>query len=132
MRTIFLNNEIDKLNENPYVLSCTENCIIYTYEFKIKVLELHKQGISSREIWRRSGFEIDKWKVNYCKDTVKGWKRIVRTKGVEGLSKLRGVNATGRPKTKGLTDIDKIKRLELQIKYLKAENDFLVKLRAKK
>ena len=37
----------------------------------------------------------------------------------------------GRPKTKGLTDTDKIKRLKIEVAYLKAKNDFLVKLRAK-
>jgi hypothetical protein len=37
----------------------------------------------------------------------------------------------GRPRVKG-TDADKIKWLEAKVAYLKAENDFLVKLRAKR
>jgi transposase-like protein len=132
MRTIFSSEEIVKLRQHPSVLSCTDRSIIYTYEFKVRALEEHKQGVGSKEIWRRAGFDISKWNKDYCKDTIKDWKQIVKKRGFEGLSKLRGEGATGRPKTKGVTDAYKIKRLELQIRYLKAENDFLAKLRAKK
>jgi hypothetical protein len=39
----------------------------------------------------------------------------------------------GRPKKiKDTNDTDKIKRLEAEVAYLKAENDFLIKLRAKR
>jgi transposase-like protein len=132
MRKIFSNEEIARLSKNPCVFSCTLRSIIYTYEFKRRALELHTQGVSSKEIWRRAGFDISRWNKDYCKDTIKDWKRIVKMKGIVGLSKLRGSQATGRPKTKGVTDADKIKRLELQVRYLEAENDFLAKLRAKR
>ena len=49
----------------------------------------------------------------------------------EGFIESRG-RAGGRIKTKNLSDADKIKRLEAQVAYLKAENDFLAKLRAKR
>jgi len=132
MRKIFSSEEIAQLSRNPCVFSCTERSIIYTYEFKKRALELHAGGVSSKEIWRRAEFDIGRWKKDCCRDTIKGWKRIVKKKGLEGLSKLRGSEATGRPKTKGVTNADKIKRLELQVKYLQAENDFLAKLRAKR
>jgi hypothetical protein len=43
-----------------------------------------------------------------------------------------GHNGGGRFKTKGLTETEKIKKLEAEVAYLKAENDFLAKLRAKR
>ena len=132
MRKIFSSEEIVQLKRSPYVFSCSETSIIYTYEFKKHALESHAQGVSSKDIWRRAGFDISRWKNDYCKDTIKDWKRIVKKSGFEGLAKGRGQGATGRPKTKGITDEDKIKRLELQVKYLEAENDFLAKLRAKR
>lgn len=128
----YTNEEIEKLKQNPNVFRCTENMIVYTYEFKKGALEQYNHGIGSKEIWRRAGFDVSKWKKNYFKDTVKGWRRIARTHSLEGLAKIQGSHFKGRPKTKGLTDADKIKRLELQVRYLKAENDFLVKLRAKR
>ena len=132
MRKIFSDEELIRLGKNPCVFNCTERSITYTYEFKKRALELHAQGISSKEIWRQAGFDISRWKKNYCKDTIKDWKKIVKMKGIGGLSRIRGSQATGRPKAKGVTDADKIKRLELQVRYLEAENDFLAKLRAKR
>jgi len=124
--------EINNLNKNPYVLRCTAKSITYTYEFKKRAIEQYNQGMGSREIWKRAGFDISKWRKTYVKDCMKDWKNIVKKKGIEGLIDARGKESTGRIKTKGLTDSDKIKRLELQVKYLEAENDFLAKLRARR
>ena|SRR3989344_5739351 len=129
---IFSSEEIGVLSRNPCVLKCSEKSITYTYDFKKHALELHANGISPREIWRRAGFDISKWRKRYTKDCIKQWKGIVKEKGIEGLAKLRGAQTTSRTKTKGLTDADKIKRLLLQVEYLEAENDFLAKLRARR
>ncbi len=129
---IFSSEEVSKLSGNPCVLKCSDRSITYTYDFKVRALEQHSKGVSPNEIWRRAGFDLDIWRKRYAKDCIKDWKIIVREKGYEGLTVARGRGATGRPKTKGVTDDDKIKRLELQVKYLKAENDFLAKLRAKR
>ena len=85
---IHSSEEIDSLNNNPYVERCSAKSITYTYEFK--------------------------------------------KKGFEGLTEARGKGGASRLKIKELTDADKIKRLELQIKYLENENDFLARLRAKR
>ena len=129
---IFTSEEIGKLKQNQFVFNCSDRSIIYTYEFKKRALEQYHQGVSSNEIWRRAGFDISSWKKHYTKDCIHNWKRIFKKKGFEGLAKLRGSQATGRPRTKGLTNADKINRLELQVRYLRAENDFLAKLRAKR
>ena len=129
---IHSNEEINSLSKNPYVKRCSAKSITYTYEFKKKAVEQYNKGIGSKEIWKRAGFDISKWRKTYAKDCIKDWKIIVKKKGFEGLMETRGKESTGRIKTKGLTDSDKIKRLELQVKYLKAENDFLAKLRAKR
>lgn len=128
----FSSEEISVLRKNPCVAKVTERSITYTYEFKKRALELHTQGISSKEIWRRAGFDVQIWVKDYTKDCLKQWKKIVKKNGFEGLTRRRGEGSAGRPKTKGVSDADKIKRLELQVKYLEAENDFLAKLRAKR
>jgi hypothetical protein len=52
----------------------------------------------------------------------------VRKGGLERLSVRGGIQSdTGSKEDKA-----KLKRLELQVKYLEAENDFLAKLRAKR
>jgi transposase-like protein len=101
----------------------------YTYEFKKRALELHGEGVYAREIWRRAGFDLGKWRDSYPRDTLRDWKKIVKKRGIEGLLKVGGIQYDRGPTN---TDKDKIKRLELQVKYLAAENDFLAKLRAKR
>lgn len=128
MRTIYTEKQIAYLMKNPCVFGCTTHFINYTYEFKVRALELHKQGISPNEIWKRSGFDISLWKKNYCNDTVKDWRRLVKRGGLQKLNAKGGVQSDGGTKA----EREKIKRLELQVKYLEAENDFLAKLRARR
>ena len=108
---------------------CTSNLINYTYEFKKRALELHQAGVTAREIWKRSGFDTSKWKKQYFKGTLYDWKKIVNKNGIEGLLRPGGIQYDRGPNK---TDKDKLKRLEFQVKYLKAENDFLAKLQAKR
>lgn len=129
MRTIFSNEEVAKLRQNPNVFSCTERSINYTYEFKKRALELHAESVFAKEIWKRAGLDTSKWRKDYCKGSLSDWKDIVRKRGGEGLLKVGGIQYDRGP-TK--VDKDKLKRLELQVKYLEAENAFLAKLRAKR
>ena len=115
--------------QNPCVFNCTNNSVNYTDEFKKRALELRDKSVSAKEIWRRSGFDVSKWKKHYFRLTIRDWKRIVQRSGVEGLNKQGGIQFDRGPSN---TDKDKLKRLELQVKYLKAENDFLAKLQAKR
>jgi transposase len=135
MRTIFSKEEIAEFNKHPCVFHVSERSIHYTYEFKKRALELHSQGISPRDIWKRSGFNPERWKYNYTYSTIKDWKRIVEKRGIDGLANFGGFQYDGgRTNKRELVRVesDKMKRMELQIKYLQAENDFLAKLRAKR
>ena len=71
-----------------------------------------------------------------AKECLRRWRKKLKTKGETGLLvDERGLAkgySMGRPKTKSVTDADKIKRLKIEVAYLKAKNDFLVKLRAQK
>ena len=131
MRTIFSSDDLAKLRLNPCVFNCTERSVNYTYEFKKRALELHADGVSAKEIWRRAGFDTSKWKKHYFRLTIRDWKRIVMRGGQEGLTKQSGVQADGGLNRRS-TEPERVKRLELQVRYLEAENDFLAKLRAKR
>ena len=131
MRTIFSSEELAKLRQHPCVFNCSERLINYTYEFKKRTLELYAEGVTAKEIWRRAGFDTSKWKKHYFRLTIRDWKRIVTKGGLEGLTRPSGVQADSGLNKRSI-ESERIKRLELQIKYLKAENDFLAKLRAKR
>lgn len=128
-RTIFSIEEVAKLKQNPNVFSCTEKSINYTYEFKKRALELRAEGIYAREIWERADFDVNRWRNDYCRSTLRDWRKMVKKHGTEGLLKVGGIQYDRGP---AKIDKDKLKRLELQVKYLQAENAFLAKLRAKR
>ena len=129
MRTIFTDEQVLTLKLNPCVFNCTRNSVNYTFEFKKRALELHDSGIGAKEIWIRSDFNVSLWRKSYFKETIRDWKKIVNNKGIKGLLRTGGIQFDKGPRPDG---VDKVKRLKLQVKYLKAENDFLAKLRAKR
>jgi len=132
MRTIFSSEQIAKLEQNLCVFSCGQRSISYTYEFKKRALDLYFQGIKPDEIWKQAGFDIGIWKKDYCRYTLKDWRRIVKKRGLESLTRSSGVQADGGYKRTGSPEADRVRRLELQVRYLEKENDFLAKLRAKR
>jgi transposase-like protein len=132
MRTTFTAEELVELRKHPCVFSCTSKSINFTYEFKRRALEEYEKGVRPIDIWRQAGFDTTKWKKHYFRLTIRDWKRIVKRGDLSSLNNQGGVQHDDGM-TKSLKDEkDKIKRLELQIRYLKAENDFLAKLRAKR
>lgn len=124
---------MDELRKNKYVLRCSGKSITYTKDFKLHAINLYDQGQTSSEIFRGAGFDLGVIGRDQPRECMKRWRKIFRTNGTRGLSEQRGINGrAGRPKTKGVTEADRIKRLEAEVAYLKAENIFLAKLRAKR
>lgn len=129
MRTTFSSYEIAALKKNPCVFDCTAKTVYYTVEFKKRALALQKAGVTTKEIWRRSGFDVSKWKKHYFRLTLRDWRRMVEKSGLEGLAHKGGTQHDRGPLH---TRNDTLKRLTLQVKYLEAENAFLAALRAKR
>lgn len=130
----FTKEQVDELSKNDNVSRCSEKSITYSKYFKrAAIKQYNEQGLSSGEIFRLAGFDLKMIGKDMPKESLRRWNRVYRTKGMEGLIESRGkAGKGGRPKTKGLTEADKIKRLEAEVAYLKAENYFLAKLRAKR
>lgn len=131
----FKNEECLELRKNPNVAKCSQKAVTYSKEFKLRAVKQYiDEGISSNEIFRLAGFDRNVIGKNIPKDRISDWKHLYRLYGEGGLSNdRRGKHSnSGRPKTKGLTEKEKLERLEAQVAYLKAENDFLKQLRAKR
>jgi transposase-like protein len=119
------------IENNSSVQKCSDTTITYTKEFKLKALKQYEEGISPTEIFREAGFEMQLIGAETPRRSIGRWREIYRIKGMGGIeTDARG--RTGRPKKKWNTNTEKIQYLEAQVAYLKAENDFLAKLRAKK
>lgn len=133
-KRIFTREQIEEFLNNENVVSCSEKSITFSKQFKIEAIaKYNEQGLGPTEIFWLAGINIDWLGRKEPKNCLRRWKKAYRLKGPEGLSEIRGKNGRGkggRPKTKNLTKTEKIKKLEAEVAYLKAENDFLAKLRA--
>lgn len=119
-----------ELLNNSNVIKCSNKVITYNKEFKVNAVKLYYEGLSPSQIFIDAGFDLKVIGAENPGDRLKDWRKIYNRQGETGLlSKKRG---NGRPRTKDITPEHRIKKLEVEIAYLKAENDFLAKLRAKR
>ncbi len=132
MRTIYTNEQITELQKNPCVWRVSQRMIHYTYEFKKRALDLYAQGIKPYDIWKQAGFDINIWKKSYYSDTLKDWRRLVKKGGLDSLTNPSGIQADGGYRKAREPETDRVRRLELQVRYLEAENAFLAQLRARR
>jgi transposase-like protein len=130
-RRIFNQDQIALIKQNPWVHECSDKIIKHTKEFKLKALKQYEEGIPPTEIFREAGFDIQLIGEKTPRKSLGRWREIYRKKGIEGIQ-TETKERTGRPRKTWNTDAEKIQYLEAQVAYLKAENDFLAKLRAKK
>lgn len=107
----------DGLRRQPYVIA--------TYEQKLDILRQYKENcISLDELSAQTGFG---------RSTLLKWLRISREKGYEALA---DVKQRGRPpknmrkQSKPTESLTEIEKLQAELRYLKAENDLLKKVKA--
>jgi transposase-like protein len=128
--------QITKLLKNKHVAKCSATNITYSKAFRVAAVKQYAEGMTSRQIFKMADLESELIGKNTAKNCLARWRKILEAKGEAGLlAEARGSakgNKGGRPKTTGLTDADRIKRLEIENAYLRAENDFLAKLRAQR
>jgi transposase-like protein len=127
--------QIAELSQNKSVSKCSAKSITYSNDFKLLAIKkYYEKGHSARMIFEEAGLDRRLIGLDVPDACLKRWRKIYKTKGEDRLKvETRGKHSNGgRLKTKGVTGTNKIKRMEIEIAYLKAENDFLVKLRAAK
>lgn len=131
-KRIFTTEQIKTLLKNPCIDKCTTKSITYNPDFKASAVRQHKEQYATvKEVFVRAGFDLEVIGLETPKKCLERWCKIYRTKGIERLTQERR-GSSGRPRKRKLSDADRIKRLEAENAYLKAENDFLAKLRAKR
>jgi len=132
-KRIFNKEQIEALLQNPNVERCSEKSITYRKDFKIVAIKKYHGGLSPNAIFREARFNLDMVGRETPRWCLQSWRNVFKQKGLQELSiETRGRGKSGgRPKTKWSSEKEKIKYLETQVAYLKAENDFLAKLRKK-
>ena len=122
----FTDEQVEELRKNPYVKKVSEKGITYEESFKESFLNDYDNGMGPTEIFRKHGFDTGV----LGKDRIANFTRRVKdqSKRETGFEDQRKYSS-GRPRTKDLTDEERIQRLKLKIKTLKQENDFLKRVR---
>jgi len=133
-KRIFNKEQVVELTKNKNVKKCSEKSITYDKDFKIKaVKQYYDEYMMPNEIFEQAGFDLNIIGRETPKNCLRRWKKTSQRKGITALSTENRGKGGGRPKKiKDKSDKDKIERLEATVAYLKAENDFLAKLRAKR
>ena len=118
--------DLNKYKDKKKKKKITASNIQFTKEFKIKSIKQYKLGISPIDIFVEAGIDLSDFNQNYANKSVLRW---IATAQEYGLNKIdqerRGLGSSGRP-----SNGKKFKSLEEEIIYLRAENDFLKKIRA--
>ena len=133
-KRIFAPDQIKELLQNPNVANCSEKSILYHKEFKISAIKKYHEGTPPSWIFREANFDLNFIGRKTPKRCLQRWLKIFREKGEAGLETDNRVRhkSGGRPKgINHLSDKEKLKYLEAEVAYLKAENSFLAKLRKK-
>ena len=133
----FTDTQIEELLSNKFVRKCSENTVSFSGEFKLKAVRRYEEeGLAASRIFEEAGFPMTLIGEYLPEDRMRDWRRIFRIHGEQGLLRENRGRATGagigRPKIHGVTDTERIERLEATVAYLQAENSFLAKLRAKR
>jgi hypothetical protein len=131
-KRIFTQEQINELLKNNYVTSCREKSISYHKDFKLFAVKQYESGLPAREIFTQAGFDERVIGSKTPRRCLQRWMKVFRTKGVNHLSLETRGRGGGRPKTHWASDREKLKYLEAQVAYLRAENAFLAKLRKKR
>lgn len=135
----FDKKQLATIAKNKNVLRCKGKYIYYTKTFKIKAVKQYLEGMHPNQIFAKAGFDLDMIGKPRARYLLFDWLKIFNTKGVSGFVPPN----RGRPRLHKkiklkhsskikLSDKEKIKRLQLEVQYLRKENDFLATLRAKK
>ncbi|MBR4610448.1 MAG: hypothetical protein IKO38_08350 [Erysipelotrichaceae bacterium] len=122
----FNGKQIEELSKNPYVKKVSEKAITYEEGFKELFAAEYEKGKLPSQIFKEYGFDVaalGKERINSFSKRIR--KQKDRESGFEDQRKY----SSGRPRTKDLTAEEKIERLELKLKTLKQENDFLKRVR---
>ena len=95
---------------------CSEKSITYTTAFKDRAVRQYEAGLTSTEIFKAAGLDLDLIGRKQPKFCLHRWR-------VRGCDDKRGKHRAQK-KIELNAETDRLKWLEAEVKYLKAENAF--------
>lgn len=130
-KRLFTQEQIASLLKNKHIIRASERSITCRANFKLAAVKRYREGLSPSEVFREAGFNLALIGRKTPKRLLTMWRKKYNTKGARGLQKDgRGSHGGGRPPSlAAMSEKERLKYLEAEVAYLKAENAFLAKLR---
>ncbi len=122
----FSSDDLELLRTNPRVRKVSSGRVYYTNAFRAYALQRKREGYAASEIFREAGFPQRVFSPKYCKKRVEHWLHLERK------ARATGQRKRGRPKKVPDSHEQRLRYLEAEVSYLKAENAFLAQLRAQR
>jgi transposase len=118
--------DLSKYKTNVNVEKITGSNLRFNKEFKVRAIKLYQSGESPMDIFLDAGIDLNDFEYDYARKSISRWLRALDTYGLKNINKeRRGLGASGRP-----GGGKKFKSMEAELAYLRAENNFLKKLKA--
>ena len=124
-KTIFSDKQVEKLRKNKWIKKVSNKAITYKDEFKIKLVkETENYKKFPQDVFKECGIEPNIVGKKRIDSSANRWRK--QYKSIGELKDTRA-NSSGRPRLYELSDSEKLKRAEVKIKLLEAENELLKK-----
>jgi len=119
--------ELKRFRSNPWVRRVSESGrIYYTKAFIAHAFERKREGYTPKTIFTEAGIPLHKFRPEYPKERIKQW--LIRRKKAQAAPPRH----RGRPTKRPDAPEERLRFLEAQVAYLRAENAFLAELRAQR
>lgn len=123
--------EMKLLKANPYTYKVTKNKLYFTVEFKENFWRAYQAGMAPRKILEDLGYDLSIFGQKQIDSMVQSMKKQVQ----RGMGFHQGENRVRRKKDEletleisKIEELDTMKRILNEVKYLRQEVDFLKKI----
>ena len=125
-RRIFTNEQIKKFSKNKNVVRCGTKSVRYTRRFKASALRQYsEEGLSAVEIFEGAGLDLTVIGKRAPNRLMNQWNTSIKPLTRQTGKKIEII-------VKRIENRRELGKLKAKVAYLKAENDFLAQLRARK
>ena len=123
-RKRFTDQEKIELLKSTAIIKIENSNVTYCPQFKLKALKEYEKGKYPSQIFIEAGINLNILGQKNAKRSLQRWRVIASQEGEKGIL----CKSKGRPKS--LSPEEEIKQLKAQNALLKAENEFLKKLKS--
>lgn len=124
-KIIFTDKQVKQFSKNKWIKNVSNKAITYTDEFKVKLLkEIDDYKKFPQDVFRECGMDQEIVGERRISTAANRWRKQYKSTG-EIKDTRKGTS--GRPRIHDLSDSEKLKRAEVKIKLLEAENELLKK-----